>query len=368
MMVLHLSCRNYGIGLELPTTYAEAANRLSALREGLDRPAPVQISGVSGPVPNLYPYIQQAGLESEAEIQKLNALAEKIDRMTPLEQQIFSGALEAENAARLDNVLSIADSLEQYELLPQIKTDEELGRFLVETSSELSFPKEVQPYLDYAKIGLEQRGVSGGAHTQNGYVKRREMTPELSEETESAIYVTLSTPNDDVRLGLPCSEEQLSRAKRTLGTEDFADAHLSKLTFAAPGLGALIPPDDFTVEDANTLAQWLQQMDSDELRKYSAVLDVEQPERFSTALELAEDLDDYELVWDNEYEYGRETLRQRGAGDEILEALDGYTDFDQLGRDQMETDGVRQTSFGLVRRLSTPFPPEQECGPQMGGI
>ena len=36
MMVLHLSCRNYGIGLELPTTYAEAANRLSALREGLD--------------------------------------------------------------------------------------------------------------------------------------------------------------------------------------------------------------------------------------------------------------------------------------------------------------------------------------------
>ena len=48
-----------------------------------------------------------------------------------------------------------------------------------------------------------------------------------------------------------------------------------------------------------------------------------------------------------------------------MDCIDGYMDFDQLGREMMEEDGVRQTVFGLVRRLSKPFPPEQEIGPVM---
>ena len=76
------------------------------------------------------------------------------------------------------------------------------------------------------------------------------------------------------------------------------------------------------------------------------------------------DLDDYELVSDNEREYGREALRRIGADDELLDTIDGYTDFDELGRAMMEQDGVRQTGFGLVRRLSKPFP-EPEVGQTM---
>lgn len=74
-------------------------------------------------------------------------------------------------------------------------------------------------------------------------------------------------------------------------------------------------------------------------------------------------LDDYELVEDSEREYGREALRKAGADDEILDMLDGFTDFDALGRSEMEADGVRETSFGHVRRLSAPWP---EQGPEMG--
>ena len=48
-----------------------------------------------------------------------------------------------------------------------------------------------------------------------------------------------------------------------------------------------------------------------------------------------------------------------------MDCIDSYIDFDQLGRDMMKEDGVRQTAFGLVRRLSEPFPPEQEVGMQM---
>ena len=47
-----------------------------------------------------------------------------------------------------------------------------------------------------------------------------------------------------------------------------------------------------------------------------------------------------------------------------METIDGYTDFDQLGRAMMEEDGVRQTGYGLIRRLSKPFP-EPEIGQTM---
>ena len=49
--------------------------------------------------------------------------------------------------------------------------------------------------------------------------------------------------------------------------------------------------------------------------------------------------------------------------------LDGFTDYDALGRSEMETDGVRETSFGSVRRLSAPWPrQEPDMGPVMEGF
>ena len=95
----------------------------------------------------------------------------------------------------------------------------------------------------------------------------------------------------------------------------------------------------------------------------------EEPRSFYDAGCIAMDIDDYELVDSNEGEYGRETLRKAGADDEILDMLDGFTDFDALGRSEMETDGVRESSFGSVRRLSAPWPrQEPDMGPVIEGF
>ena len=40
--------------------------------------------------------------------------------------------------------------------------------------------------------------------------------------------------------------------------------------------------------------------------------------------------------------------------------LDGFTDFDALGRFEMEQDGVRDTGYGQIKRLSSPFPQQTE--------
>ena len=94
--------------------------------------------------------------------------------------------------------------------------------------------------------------------------------------------------------------------------------------------------------------------------KFCAILEVEQPETFAEALHTAVTLDDYELIPEAPDAYGKQVLRRIGADDEVIDTIEGYMDFSRLGEDAMAEDGVRQTGFGLVRRLSEPFPPEPE--------
>ena len=129
-----------------------------------------------------------------------------------------------------------------------------------------------------------------------------------------------------------------------------------------PKLKSLIPSYDAVVIcDVSSSVR-------NQILKYCAALEVEEPSTFTEALDMAIDIDDYELISDSEREYGRQALRRMGANDEVLEAIEGCTDFDRLGSEMMDEDGVRQTGFGLVRRLSKPFPPEQEPDQQMGGL
>ena len=67
------------------------------------------------------------------------------------------------------------------------------------------------------------------------------------------------------------------------------------------------------------------------MSKYCAALEVEEPSTFTEALDLAMDIDDYELVSGSEQEYARKALRRIGADDELLDTIAGYTDFDSLG-------------------------------------
>ena len=350
-----------------PTTLAKVQAEMRGLEEfGKSYGVVRNVSG-EGPAQLLNGRVQVDDLNTEAGIQRLNRLAEIIGNMSSEKLELLSGALALERAANLDDVLRVTDSLEQYELFPQIRTDEDLGHFLVDTSlvtGKFSFPKGTRPYLDYAKIGAEQRGVLGGMYTSIGFIKRREEIP-VQAEAPGTMTLTLATTERGDTLILPASAEQLNQAKSDLEIEDFSQAVIAGVDYKVPCLDQLIPMDCITVEDANKLALCLQRLKTDgETMKYCAALEVEEPSTFTEALDLAIDIDDYELISDSEQEYGREALRRLGADDELLDTIDGYTDFDQLGRAMMEEDGVRQTGYGLIRRLSKPFP-EPEIGQTM---
>lgn len=365
---------NEGVVLDLPATPAELTEAFSWFERIDVDPSSVRIAGVNSSVSNLGSYILRADIHNSAEMKKLNELAESVEQMTDREWNIFAGALDAESINGLDDVLNLSKHLSDYVILPNIGTDTELGRFLVDTGYK-NFPEEVQPYLDYRAIGAEYYADNGGAYGPGGYVRRKSSLEQTAEQRVALITLHLFTRRvsetmaEPFRLPLPATDEELEQAKALVGVDHFTEATIVKAEFGKPYLAELIPQECICVEDANELALGIEEMTQrdGELLKFLAVLSVEQPETMTDALRFAVELDDYERITEGTYEYGQSVLRRHGADDELLAAMDGYMDFEKLGEDSMVEDGVRQTEFGMVRRCSRPFPTEAQAM-QMGGM
>jgi len=372
MIDLHLNHGNSheGVYLRLPATPGEigaAFGMLEKLGEGK-----VSIVDVTCPIRNITQYIIHTDISGQEAFAKLQRLAENIDGMDRNERRIFSGALDAESVNGLDDVLEISGHLERYVFLQGVTCDKELGGYLVESGYK-DFPEHVRPYLDYAGIGAEYYAERGGAYTSDGYVLRREAyhvqteQAEQMDQTEPVIRLYLRTASgSSTMLTLPATEEQVDTAKRALRVEELASAQIIKAEMHHY-LADLIPHDSICVEDANELALAVEEMleaDDESLSKFLAVLTAEKPDTFPSALRLAMDQDNYELVPDDPWAYGEYTLRRVCQDQEVLDTIDGFMDYKALGEFQMKEDGVRETEYGTVVRLNDPFP-QQERGQQM---
>ncbi len=212
---------------------------------------------------------------------------------------------------------------------------------------------------------LEQFVSTPGVQTPEKH--GRHMTREFGHSGQGVLHLTLTTAESWYYLTLPASEEKLEDAKRNLDVEDFDQAMIAGVKYTALHLDRLIPTDCITVDGAIALAQCLREMEQEDngLTKLLAILTAEQPDTFTQALNIAMNRDNYELVPEKAEEYGKQVLRRAGAGDGLIAAIDGYMDFAQLGSDSLAEDSVRRTEFGLVRRMSEPFPP-QKFGQTMG--
>lgn len=355
-----------GVLLDLPATFDAVQKACSWFERISIDPNSVQIVGVNSPVSNLGSYISHANITDSEDLDRLNTLADRISQMTSRERLIFAGALDAESINSLDDVLKLSKRLGDYIILPNIGSDTELGRILVDMGYK-NFPEFVLPYLDYRTIGTEYYADNGGAYGPGGYVRRKSSPEERAENRPALITLHLFTQQvsetmiEPFQLVLPATDEELEQAKEQTGVDHFTEATIVKVEFGKPYLAELIPQECICVEDANELALGIEQMQQrgGDFLKFLSVLSVEQPVTFPEAYHLALYLDNYERVPSDAEEYARDVLRRIGADDELIDTIDGYMDFGRFGEDAMLEDGVRQTEFGLVRRVSSPFVQEK---------
>lgn len=370
MIILHLTRGENSpkVCLSLPATpesEAEAFGRLGSISTDVSS---IHIEAAASSIQNLPQYINPLDLNG-TDYEKLKWLAGQIEGMTQLEQQIFYGALDAESINGLDDILRVADSVNTYELIEGVSSDRNLGGYLVENNLlDVKFPKEVQPYLDYVSIGADYYNSHGGAYTMNGYVKRKEEPQTLESGRETIFTLRLCSHGGVYQdtISLPASEKVFSASMLKLKVTDMDDVLVTELSSPIPGLAEALPGDGIALKYAADMSNTLEEIRQTRcgMDTFFAALEASEPDSFEDALDIAIDLDDYELVDYSEYEYGRATLERLGADLELLDAIDGYVDYDSLGRDAMRADGVRITQYGLVKRLSKPFP-EQEQGQTM---
>jgi hypothetical protein len=363
MFNLHLTRGGHreGVHLGFPASPGEVGEAFAWLDSISTDAASTKVLDVACTVGNLEKYIINTDFSAQDTIEKLNLLAEKLKGMGAQEQQIFSGALDAESINGLDDVLSIAGNLDAYTFLPNVCSDRELGIFLVETGY-LDFPQHLQQYINYASVGAEYYTNFGGAYSPFGYVRRRDAEPKLDTDRKAVFTAHLQAGDRQCVLKLPATDAWLDTARRRLQVDEFCEMELTGLECAIPYLEGLLPRDCISVVDADKLALEIEgMMETDgDLMKYLSALCVEESSTFQEALEIAYHIGDYERIAEGTYEYGQSVLRRIGADEEVIDTIDGYMDFERFGEAMMAEDGVRQTEFGLIRRLNEPFPSEQQ--------
>ena len=189
--------------------------------------------------------------------------------------------------------------------------------------------------------------------------------PWRDESRDEMLRMTLRVDGKpDYTLVLPADEEYLDAVKAYLDIDVFADAMLSDIRFKVPYIGDLICDTDCpAVEDYNDFAEALEGIWQKDgmLLTYAAVLDAEKPETLHRAVELLQDLDNYQRIVEGPYEYGQQRLRELlGLNDEDIAELEDYMDFGRYGRDCIEHDGTIETEFGLLRRIEPPFTDQEQ--------
>ena len=349
------------VRLQLPASPAEIGEAFASLdRISLDTTA-TAILDVSSNVPVLYRCLYNVDVEDLEQFQKLQKLAERTEALSPAKVAIFSGALEG--------ALTVADRLDEYMLVNNVSSDSELGIYLVNKGI-TPFPDRFKPYINYASVGAEYREKHGGAYSSGNYVQKK--TPELleNERLDGVFRIWLENPypvrvqSETAQIILPATFEQLESARQLLGVDSLNMAKLVRAEALRPYLGEYLPLQgmDLRLEQLDELAENIRIMDQEDgaLLKYLSVLEVERPATLQEALRFSIELDDYERVPDDPEEYGKQVLERIGADEELISTLDGFTDFEAMGNFYMREDGVRRTEFGLLRKLSDPFPEVQE--------
>jgi len=122
------------------------------------------------------PIIGMHGALGEYEsLDELNYLAYKIDDMQDYQRDIFEAAIElGDYASSAKDLINLTENLDNYDLLPGVQDDSDLGYYWIEESGiyDLSNMGNLASYFDYEKFGRDIQLDEYGTYTDSGYVRR----------------------------------------------------------------------------------------------------------------------------------------------------------------------------------------------------
>ena len=330
-------------------------------------------------------------LDERMSIFEFNALTDQLSKLGAWQETALAGLLQMQEQKNngvitAQELLTLAYNTDCCQVLADVHTDEELGRFYVENGfrEDLdALPERLYELLDYAKIGKQMRESEAGVFTPHGYVVRTEELqplPDHEPQRDINYMIRLALMNHENEqktavLDLPTTEQRLLEVQNELDAPEWFDAQFTACDAIAPQLNSMLTD----VEDLpriNELAQSLQELKaSGQLTKFKAVVSATKCESLDDVFDRLEKLPQYCF---------ETKIRDRDAvvRDEleiVLGGKDAALIYKHLNREDYAEDVLKQygaeiTPYGMVNRedlglLHEPIPEQQQeqtQEPQMG--
>ena len=135
-----------------------------------------------------------------ANLDELNYLASKLDSMSEGQYQAFSAAVDSGNyGTEISDYINLAESVADIRLIPDIETDADYGRYIVETGY-INVPDDLRPYIDYERIGRDWS--YDGTMTSYGYLENSEIRQTYDGNPVNVpkeYRIIIAEPNQDVQ-------------------------------------------------------------------------------------------------------------------------------------------------------------------------
>lgn len=310
------------------------------------------------------------------ELQKLNFLAKRLGELDRWQKISFEEMARMEMYQReeikLDRLIDLSYSTGSCHVLPEVKTEKELGEFCVQGGYKFdleTLPNEVMEYLDYEKIGREHRIEENGVFTARGYVEQETGIREVSAGRD----FTFQKPKYQVllemggeQLELPMEEEALKETYM----KDW-DREYRCIDCAVPSLIGVINDSGIEIEEINRFAGMLEEVEKQgQMRVFKAVLQASNCRSIEQAEELGGNLEEEYVLFQekgNPVEIAENWLEEQlGEDTELFSENELYC----IGSRYMEKYPTVKTEYGYLQRYDLePIQPleegpETEIGPQ----
>ncbi len=332
-------------------------------------------------------------LDERMSIFEFNALTEQLSKLGAWQETALAGLLQMQEQKHIQEnsgvitaqeLLTLAYNTDCCQVLAEVHTDEELGRFYVENGfrEDLdALPERVYELLDYAKIGKQMRAAENGVFTRSGYVIQMEKLQPLPDyepqhELPYMIRLTLMNHENEQKtavLDLPATEARMLQVQEDLNAPEWYDAQFTGCDAIVPKLNTILTD----VEDLpriNELAKSLQELKaSGQLAKFKAVVGATQCESLDDVFDRLEKLPQYCF----ETKIRDKNALVRDELEFVLGGKDADLIYKHLNREAYAEDVLKQygaelTPYGMVNRadfgpLNEPIPEQEETHePQMG--
>ena len=312
--------------------------------------------------PFLEPYLEDAN-----DLYAMNALAEKLASLEPWQIDAFEGLLlmegkKAEPESR-PSIYDLAASAGECQVLDDVKTDEELGRFYVNNGfvpETEDLPDALYELLDYAKIGETMRKGEGGVFlrygsgyvTQVGDLKEEFKTLELTPKVpDYSVLLEVAVPDTDRKemLSLPCGREGLDSLLDRLEVNG-----CSELTWRCADCRVPDLRDAFSLTDnilyANSVARQLAELPDEDVNKLKGLMKVLPTGALEDAVPLMDHLEEYGMMDCRAPEELAGYILEDSMSEEELALLLPHLDCKSYVNAVIQRSGAELTPYGLLYR------------------